>query len=157
MWSADPKELALLTVSELASVPNHHFQYLADLIAGQGKCGIHEKTCFLPATDDGPDILIIGFPCQPYTAVLEGRFDPGTSQNHKFYGATDETVQVIDMSKAGVVICEQVGGFNMRSKKDTQEGTPAERFVLNIKKLEKYAVRVVQLDAIIFGKVTRKR
>jgi len=159
LWTADPKPGSLEQMLFMEVKPGAHFDTMKELIERAGKCRVTNVTVHLPPATDAnqPDILIIGFCCQPWTAMRANRFEEGNPQQHPLFDTTHETIELLHGSRAKAAICEQVGGFNMKSRNDNLPGTPADRFVEKVQARNTYAVKVLKYSGEHWNKIPRVR
>jgi site-specific DNA-cytosine methylase len=87
LYSADPKP-ASSKFCKQNFMGKHHMDTIADVTAGHGFCHRHGTTCVIDRTI-APDLLIVGFPCAPFSRMRAGKrkgrwrpYVPARSSHH---------------------------------------------------------------------------
>ena len=99
--------------------PEHFHEKVADAFLPRAKCLICEDWCsYLALTEF--DVLVAGFPCQPFSHLNSKRFDPSykpfqTKEAQVFFHISRYLNESEHAPK--VVILENVGGLLQKSKK----------------------------------------
>ncbi len=109
--SADPKASATEFLEKNGLWGEHHFEDVADLQTGEArKCTRHSRSC-LPAGGASPDMVVLGFPCKPWSTMRLGRHTTAPPCQHHDYYATAAAVQYVQRSQAKLAVFENTLGL----------------------------------------------
>lgn len=137
---------------------SHFFTSLADQISASGECKVHSGMCELSDEDmASSDILIGGFPCQPFTHLRQRNGSTpktGAVSGHPDANiALEEIPALLRKRKPKVAIFEQVKAFGENSNGVVW----MDEFVENILSQHFAAVRVIMLNLSDWVTATRER
>ena len=129
-----PSIQRLLLSGQLGFTPTHLFDNLWGLVGtnsrppeSKPKCLKHCKQCPVPTIDydrggeERDDILVAGFPCQPFSTQTAQRRTPGAVTKHKLYPVGKGVQQGIFEHRPRSFILENVMGF-MQPFKSVDDG-----------------------------------
>lgn len=153
--TCDPK-LVTANFGGASGLPaKHHFLDVFDLLAGDdlgAMCARHNDTC-TPRIHR--DLLIAGFPCQPFTQQRGERYKDLGVVGHKDYGLMEGMISSLVRLKPHAFIFENVSAFARPAQ--NMHCTPLELFISKLKETNKYWVRAVQLHLSVWVEANRSR
>eukprot|EP00959_Pyramimonas_sp_CCMP1952_P177355 3707376-Pyramimonas_sp.AAC.1 len=146
--------LNLFPARGLGPAPRHMFGDVFEMMDGlEGAPGSKRAMCSKCGGPCNPiegdmivDILVAGFPCQPYTAARRKRFaNDDDVAAHKKYDVSIEMVRSVKIVMPASFIFENVVGFARRGVNDIRP-TPLDHFMEQLRAIEKYHVEAFQLE-----------
>lgn len=154
--ASDKKAAAQKFIKENSLPVEHVFASFEEQIAGHGFCKQHAQDCGIPLeTLKHPDILIAGFPCQPFSTC---RVKSGTTARTGHAGAHpdsrvgfNEIADLLSTREPKTALFEQVKGF------DSAQGGYLDKFIDEILSRHFAAIRVVELNLSTWCTATRDR
>ena len=151
--TCDPKPISkqVLDRRPFGMRPLHHFQDVFTLLADAGTCVVHGVTCTL----DAADILIAGFPCQPYSKQNAKRNRDGGPASNPLFSLTKAMVDAVRLFEPYMFLFENVAGFAEPIK--GQVDTPLGAFVHALQAVGRYIVMVVYMHLSDWVVMSRSR
>ena len=112
--AAEPKPSAQTFCRSNNLLAEHHFLDVRDLTkTGFGKC-IRHGDCKMP--EERADLLVMGFPCQPYSAQRTGSDDADNVRQHECFQYGHEAVRFILKTRPRSGLLENVMKFDTDHK-----------------------------------------
>ncbi|MCP4242097.1 MAG: hypothetical protein GY772_16190, partial [bacterium] len=123
--SADPKQCAMDFMAGNRLLGEHHFGDVASLRRERkdGRCGPpqclrHGMAC--PTTDPRqPDLVVLGFPCQPWSGQRVGRYSKAPPHTHREYNTAQAACEYVLRAKPRLALLENTRGFEGRARGDS--------------------------------------
>lgn len=145
--SCDPKpaSIDIHKTGTLGHKSKHHFDDVCKVVDKGARCPclFHpNQECDL--NEVGPDMLVSGFPCQPYTTQSTQRFKHNGVTTHHLYPLTNYSVQAVSILHPKVFIFENVIGFAKRVPGKSM--TPCEATLKAVEETGKYYTVCFTLD-----------
>lgn len=127
--------------------PLHFYSDIFRVLDGTAECAFHPDAkspcCFMKCPGlDILDLLVAGFPCQPYSQQSAKRSKPGGVVQHPKFEVTNAMFDCLRQFEPRAFVFENVPGF--RDSVRGFEKTPLESFVKGLEELG-YEFTVVQL------------
>jgi hypothetical protein len=153
------EEVLMLESRKKAHQPMHHYRDVFDLLHGSATCCLHQQPCdfMRDAKDQGLhalDILVAGFPCQPFTRQSVKRYQPGGVEGHQKWNLGDAMVEAVQKYAPRAFCFEQVPGFS--DPVPGRDTTPLDVFTAKIHAIG-YEMVVVQMDLADWVQADRAR
>ncbi len=113
--SADPKHHAIAFLKANNLLGQHHFLDIADLRptatgAPRAPCALHGEAC-QPPHDRPPDLVVLGFPCQPWSTMRPGRHNSAPPIHHRLYDMTHSAIKYMLRAEPRLAILENTAGL----------------------------------------------
>jgi len=140
--------LSLLKRSPFGFAPDHHYGDIFDLlekVAAREKPEdlLHPELASPPEVPLEQDVLVSGFPCQPYSICNAKRFKPDGVESHPKRAVTFAVVDAIACFKPRSFLLENVMGFSKRSP--GSDDTPLEQLLQVLRASSLYHIKVVSM------------
>lgn len=135
--TCDPKDSAfrVLECRAAGQKAKHHFNDIHELLEGSAHCRFHGQVCEAPRESD---VMIAGFPCQPYSSMSPKRFADGSVKNHPKTDVTSAMHDSLEAFEPSAFIFENVRGFSKRAQ--GEDSSPLDQFMEVLKAKGKYHV-----------------
>lgn len=135
---------------------HHHYNQVFDLLPPDAEphCLLHDQCCGLQAAMN-PDILVSGFPCQPYSTISSKRHKPGGVVSHPAYPMGEAMLKAVDRFRPAAFLLENVVGFARPVQ--GRDHTPLEEMVEHIKEHGCYHVVAFNMQLVHWAQCTRDR
>ena len=119
-FACDLKSASFAMYQAMKLSPCHFFTQVQDVMAGSGLCQMHGgKLCLLEdqADDEPDDLMVAGFPCQPYSSQRPARYKDGW-RSHPASEVMFQVCHVLKQRKPKMALLENVPGFLKASRTD---------------------------------------
>ncbi len=132
-----------------------------DVVQQFGECHFHGGACVVPH-DERVDLVVLGPPCQPYSAMRANRAQVQPHQHKDFHTIFDDTINYIRVHRPRGGILENVTGFAKHLKPgfdDDLRPLPKSWLLKLLAELETfgYVHRVLKLDSGVWTEAPRER
>lgn len=157
--TCDPRYAAVRFADKKYGVPSkHHFEDVFDLLEEVssvqdpcGRCLTHDDIC---APEVHRDLMVAGFPCQPFTQQRGQRYKDRGVVGHKGFCLMDAMVAREVRLKPRSFVFENVSAFSRPAK--NMSGTPLDQFLARLKQAN-YWVAAMHLHLSVWVDANRSR
>ena len=113
-FACDLKSASFAMYRAMKLSPRHFFMEVQGIMAGRGPCQMHGELCLLEDQADD-DLLVEGFPCQPYSTQRPTRYKDGW-HSHPASEVMFQDGHVLKQRKPRMALFENVPGFLRASR-----------------------------------------
>jgi site-specific DNA-cytosine methylase len=120
LFGSDPKSSAIQFRARYGQPAAHHYLDIWDGVRGEGMCSQHGTRCAAPALSSNHDIVVVGFPCQPYSTQRAKRFAKDSVRNHPLSSVAEGALHHVARWRPKLALIENVPGWAKKAAGEAQ-------------------------------------